>query len=855
MILSKIQSIKNRIIAIILFVCLITMGTAFVIITIMDISRIKKNMIDHASITADLVGQSCVSAIAFSYRGQAAENLKTLHFFPGIANAWVFDAGKELFASFVDGEKIDPAVFDMTNKPYQYQKGFLYLSKSIVYQDKTYGMIYLKIRPDIKKEINSRILLATILAFGLIFMAYLLARYSQRIISDPILMLSDTAKKISDAHNYSIRLKNTHEGEISILYDSFNRMLETIQIRQNERDAAERKYKGIFKNAVEGIFRITADGAILTANPSFATILGYQFSDEMISSEKQFLFPASEKDKKNLMQLLDTAGKVVDHRIQLFKKSGEKVWCSISASKIHSEEGAGFYYEGFVIDITERLEKENALREWKVARAANQTKSEFIANMSHEIRTPLNALLGFSELLSADIQDPKQKSYVEIMKTSGESLLTLIDDILDLSRIEAGKLIIKLKPVSLKQLFSEIEHIFKEKIINKKIDYQIDLDTDMPDYLLLDEIRLRQILLNLVGNSVKFTERGIIKLSAEKRKVQHSDTIDLIIQVTDTGIGINKKDQTAIFDPFKQVDGHIDRNHEGAGLGLAISKRLCEAMNGQISVASEQGVGTMFEVCLNNVKVSSKDIISDDNLSCKNDIDPTCFEKKKILIVDDIESNRFMLKELLIRFNQDVFEASDGKTALAMVKENLPDIILMDIRMPGMSGNQVTKILKSDPDTMHIPIIAFTGDIVAKNKDGFLKTGYDGYLSKPIKVQELTDELSKYINVTFRDRKITKQAQSLGSFTKADVLNPEKLILSLTNEILPQAKRHKNSIVISQMKNFSEQLRQLAQKHHVRPLADFSNELAEYTDLFDIIRIEEKIEELPGFTEELIRKL
>ena len=214
-----------------------------------------------------------------------------------------------------------------------------YVAKPIHYQDKIYGMIYLKISPEIKKEIYSRIIVVTILAFGLIFMAYLLARYSQRIISDPILMLSDAAKKISDAHNYSIRLENTHEGEVAILYDSFNSMLETIQTRQNERDAAERKYKGIFKNAVEGIFRISADGRILTANPSFAAILGYHCPDEIVSSEKQSWFPAAKKDKNRFMQLLDKEGKIVDHRIQLFKKSRDKLWCSISASKIHNEEG------------------------------------------------------------------------------------------------------------------------------------------------------------------------------------------------------------------------------------------------------------------------------------------------------------------------------------------------------------------------------------------------------------------------------------------------------------------------------------------------------------------------------------
>lgn len=745
---SKIQSIKNQIVAIILFICMVTMGSAFIIITIMDINRIKMDMVDQAFIAADMVGQGCISAITFNYPDQAAKSLKTLHSFPGIENAWVFDTNKKLFASYMGEQKIDPIFINITKQSYQYQNGTLHLSKPIIYQGFAYGMIHLKIKPDIKKEISSRILLVTILAFSLIFMAYLLARYSQRIISDPILKLSDTTKKISDKHNYSIRLENSNKGEVAILYDSFNSMLETIQTRQTERDAAEKKYQGIFKNAVEGIFRIAADGRIITANPSFALILGYPSSHEIIANGNPSYFPASEKDKNALINLLDTQGKVVGHEIELFKKNKEKLWCSISARKIHSQNKNNFYYEGFVIDITERLDKDKALREWKVAKEANQTKSEFIANMSHEIRTPLNTILGFSELLSADITDKKQKNYVELMKTSGESLLTLIDDILDLSRMEAGKLTFKFRPVSLTGLFSEIEHIFKEKITEKKIQFQVDLDNDMPEHLLLDEIRLRQILVNLVGNSVKYTEKGMIRLCAEKKEVNQSKTIDLIIKVTDTGIGINEQEQKYIFDPFKQARGQKNRTNDGTGLGLAISKRLCEAMSGQISIQSTPGAGSEFKVCLKNTKISSEETTRIDagKLTWEN-VDPNCFKKKKILIVDDIASNRFMLKEVLIRLNQDVFEANDGKQALTMVKQNPPDLIFMDIRMPVMSGGDATKILKSDPETKHIPVIVFTGDVVQKNRDGALKEGYDGYLTKPIKVAELVDVLSQHINI------------------------------------------------------------------------------------------------------------
>ncbi|WP_299980973.1 response regulator [Desulfobacula sp.] len=393
----------------------------------------------------------------------------------------------------------------------------------------------------------------------------------------------------------------------------------------------------------------------------------------------------------------------------------------------------------------------------EAAEAATKTKSEFLANMSHEIRTPLNALLGFSELLSIELNDPRQKNYIDAMKTAGKSLLILINDILDLSKMEAYKMVFKYEPVNLKILFTEIEYVFKDKITNKGIRFVVDLAEDLPIHLILDETRIRQILLNLVGNAAKFTEKGLIKLTAQKQATRNLDTIDLIIKVEDTGLGIEGKEVNLIFELFKQSDGQISKKYGGTGLGLAICKRLTEAMGGQISVISKKGVGSTFIINLKNVKTSSDEVVIVEEQRSTSENGSPYFEKKRILIVDDNESNRFMLKELLSKFNQDVLEAYNGNEALLMVRENTPDIIIMDIRMPVMDGNQATKVLKSDPNTKHIPIIAFTGDMVAKTKTGALKKGYDGYLTKPVKIQELTNELSKYIRVATPDREKTKQ--------------------------------------------------------------------------------------------------
>jgi len=249
-------------------------------------------------------------------------------------------------------------------------------------------------------------------------------------------------------------------------------------------------------------------------------------------------------------------------------------------------------------EVLVRKQKEQELKK------ANQAKSEFLANMSHEIRTPLNAIIGFSEVLSAMASDSQQKNYLQAIITSGKHLLDLINDLLDLSRIEAGKIDIQTTPVSLTTLFHEIHHLFRVKLANKELDFVIHMDDPMPDFLMLDEMRLRQVLTNLVANAVKFTEQGRIRLSAAIRDSAASDTVDLVIQVQDTGIGIAEDKLQLIFESFEQEHTDITRKYGGTGLGLTISRQLVALMKGSIEVDSRPGSGSTFTIVLPGVAVS-----------------------------------------------------------------------------------------------------------------------------------------------------------------------------------------------------------------------------------------------------------
>ncbi len=484
---------------------------------------------------------------------------------------------------------------------------------------------------------------------------------------------------------------------------------------------------------------------------------------------------------------------------------------------------------------------------------ANRAKSEFLANMSHELRTPLNAVTGFSELLSSVVTDQKQKSYLEAIKTGGKSLLTLINDILDLSKIESGKMEIQCTPVNPRMIFNEIEQIFKAKIAEKNLDFLVDIDDDLPEALSIDETRLRQILLNFVGNSVKFTERGYIRLSAGKiRENEKLSKIDFVISVEDTGIGIPESEQKRIFDAFKQQKGQRVEKFGGTGLGLAICKRLIEIMNGRINVKSAPGEGTVFEILLKDVDVASIDIST---LEKKDfDVDGVLFERASVLVVDDIESNRALLSELLSRANLDVLMAENGREAVDKAREYLPHVILMDVRMPVMNGIEATKRIKADPKTAKTPVIALTASASLTEKADIITTGLDGYLSKPVRMESLFEELFKHLK-TREKTGPAREAPDAGAEARPaaprDVENLPELIRILREETTPAVKGLKGVMKMSEIKNIGEGIRRLGEAHKARELIYFADKLIEFEQSFDIANIEKALKRFPGLVDKL----
>jgi two-component system, sensor histidine kinase and response regulator len=567
---------------------------------------------------------------------------------------------------------------------------------------------------------------------------------------------------------------------------------------------------------------------ILSIIALLLSMIIYIKSTEIILRPINHLISASEKfSKGDLMQ-----------RAKIFKN--DEIGKLSGAFNIMAEQ-LNIHINKLEEKVRERtieLEKVNTdLKCAKIeAEKANMAKSEFLANMSHEIRTPLNAILGFSELLQNTIKDEKHKSYLETINIAGNSLLTIINDILDLSKIEAGKIELQYKPIKLKNIFQEIKDIFDQKVKSKKIELLIDIQKDFPDSILFDEVRIRQVLLNLVGNAVKFTEKGYVKISLGYI-ANNMNSLDIRISVEDTGIGIPEKEIEKIFNAFEQVSGQNIRKFDGTGLGLSITKKLTEIMQGKIFVESSIGTGSTFHVEFYNVQISATEAVLEDIYGTY--IENYNFSNKKILVVDDVEANRFLLEELLSKVNADVITADNGYEALKICEAAKPDLVLIDLIMPVMDGFEFSYRLKENPELCNTPIIALSASTstVIPNEYKF-----DDYLSKPINAKQLLNKISQYIvNVSIKEDYVSNRSSGE---TIGPIIDKPELLNILRDKVAPLIKKLETSIIISSVKSLANILISFGQQHNLEFVLSEGKELMRSAESYNIVGIKLNLEQI-----------
>ncbi len=565
--------------------------------------------------------------------------------------------------------------------------------------------------------------------------------------------------------NVMTRHIEKREEELKLLNQALEARIAKQRQAEKQLAESEKLYRGIFQNALEGIYQSSSDGKFIGANPTMARILGYGSPEDLIEgiidiSEQIFV----SKDKRaEFLTILNEKNSVENFECQFYRKDNTIIWVSNHATAIKNDDGRIIRIEGLLEDISERKRAEDAIQNAytnlerrvdertaalktandelqkakETADAATEAKSEFLANMSHEIRTPMNGVISAADLAMGEELSPKVNQYLKIIHNSGHSLLGIINDILDFSKIEAGQLDLEDNPFRINSTLDKVSDIFASKAAEKGVELLVDVEPGTPMAVIGDALRLQQIITNLAGNSIKFTDSGGTIAIGVKELEKTMESVLLEFYVKDTGIGMKQTYLENLFEPFTQADASTTRKYGGTGLGLTISKQLIENMNGEVRVESEYGVGTTFFF---TVKLQRQPSGKEIKLNMPDDL-----AELRVLVADDDADSRIIMAKILRSFGLGVDTVESGDIALEVLREqqtasNPYGLFISDWLMPGKDGLETASTVRNDLN-LKIPIIIMTAfgreaEITDHDKDDI-----QGFLTKPIIASSLFDAI------------------------------------------------------------------------------------------------------------------
>jgi PAS domain S-box-containing protein len=502
---------------------------------------------------------------------------------------------------------------------------------------------------------------------------------------------------------------------------------------------SEDKYRTYISNSPDVIYVVNAEGKYIEVNESACRVTGYSQEELLSKHSYDSTHPDSIEKAGADFETLKKNGRISAEYL-FSKKDGSRYYMQLDAVKVNDN-----MFIGFGKETTERRLQEEQLKSAKLqAEAANTAKSQFLANMSHEIRTPMNGVMGMLQLLQMTDLTKEQADYLGVSMTSSESLLKVINDILDYSKIEAGKLRIEKIQFNLLEFLNEIEIMFKPSVLNKELTLNMFIEENVPHRLVGDPFRLRQVLSNLIGNAIKFTQKG--RIDVKIRMLEESNnkvTIEWIVQ--DTGIGLSSHNLKTIFNSFSQADNSTTRQYGGTGLGLAISKGIVEKMKGEIWAESKEGEGSSFYfTCV--LEKSAEDTTIVTNAIVINLEDSAKEDVLKLLIVEDDAISRMVIENFAIQKGWQVIMAQNGKEAIDVYRKQHVDAILMDVQMPELDGYKATGVIRQleKQKGTHTPIIAMTAFALKGDREKCLESGMDDYLSKPIDAEKFYETVEKW---------------------------------------------------------------------------------------------------------------
>lgn len=654
-----------------------------------------------------------------------------------------------------------------------FPKGKFFSEKEIFFKGEKIGVLGVGLTQEyMDKELRTSLLNLLSSFFILnISLVSILFFVLMRAVFNPLKIIENYAIQMSGSFGMEDIRINGHgfARELDNLKNSIQNMTGQLKARYHELKASqaalketEKKYREIFNNASEGIFQTTREGRLILANPALAAMLGYDSSRELVDSvadiARDVYVDASQRDE--IINIINNEKQIRHFETKMLRKDETVISVSISAHSVFDEQNNFMYYEGMVEDITQRKQAEELKIEKEAVEATARAKSIFLASMSHELRTPISAVMGLTSLaLKTDLSD-KQQDYLKKIESASRDLLGIINDVLDFSKIEAGELSMDRIFFPLEDVWVGLSDIFADKCAEKGLRLHFHGEDDVPSGLIGDPLRVRQILINLIGNALKFTQKGEIVVRAGLA-MKSRNRVMLKFSVKDTGIGIDQKNITKIFSPFTQGEPFITRKYGGTGLGLSICRQLVEMMGGEIWVESKPGQGACFTftACFglqSRGQEPESPRPDERRIAGKGGL-----RGARVLLVEDNSINRQIATEMLENKGIIVENARDGREAVRLFSSRAADsllkfdAVLMDVQMPEMNGFEATRKIRQweskNPRAdgveraSGIPIIAMTAHAMMGDRETCIISGMNDYITKPIDHNRLFGTLRKWI--------------------------------------------------------------------------------------------------------------
>ena len=756
--------------------------------------RFKELRLEDLNALANILGTNSTAPLAFRDPKSAADILQALAAKPHILSAVIYDRDGNSFAVYHRGGPADrysapPVGADSS----RFTSSRVLIFQSIIFQGEKVGTVFLEgDTVEYKQLLVGYLLFFALIVAAVSLGAYAMAARLQRPISNPILELAWTTKMVTSSRDYSIRAGKRSEDEVGILIDGFNEMLEQIQNRDSElrhaREDLERRVdertleleqevadrqraqealhesegriRLLLDSTAEAIFGIDREGMCTFCNPATLRLLGHKSVDDLLGVRMHSVmhhshadgtpYPVEECPISNSLRLSE--GIHSDNEV-FWRSDGTSFPVEYWAYPIRKEgESVGAVVT--FLDITVRKRAQAALLEAKeAAEAGSRAKSEFLANMSHEIRTPMNGIIGMTDLALDTSLTPEERDYLSLVKSSADSLLRVINDILDFSKIEAGKLELEKTEFGIRDLFRDTLKALVQRLSGKPVEICARLSPRIPTLLIGDPTRLRQIIVNLVGNAIKFTSEGNIVVDAELEAVAGNE-VRLHVSVKDSGMGIPPEKQNVIFESFAQADGSTTRRFGGTGLGLTISRQLVELMGGRLWLESEVGKGSTFHFTC-NVQLGAAAPTGREKIAGK------ALPGLSVLVVDNNSINREILVEMLTNWRMRPVQADGGAQALDLLESAQRaghpfSVILLDSLMPKVDGYQVMRRIHSNPSLAGAVIMFISANRQLADMPKLIECGVKKFLTKPVGQSELLDAILTALGVKIAEEQLVE---------------------------------------------------------------------------------------------------